>query len=160
MSQLSPKPLVVDGSAFSFGIVAARYNEVYVNGLLEDVLAGLRAAGAAEDSIVIERVPGSNELPVAAKWMVETGKFDAIIALGTVIKGGTQHDKMVADGSNYGLHRLALDSGVCVVNGVIAGNDEAQVEERCTGDMRKGPSFAQCALEMADMRRAYAGGQA
>ena len=155
MSQLSPSPLVIDGSEFRFGIVAARYNDVFVSGLLEKVLERLKEAKVPGSAIVIERVPGSNELPVAAKWMAETGEYDAIIALGTVIKGGTYHDIMVADGSNFGLHKVALETRICIVNGVIAGETEEQVAERCTGAMSKGESFGQCALEMAQLRRGY-----
>ena len=155
MSQLSPEPQKIDGSAFKFGIVAARFNQVYVEGLLQGALNVLMAAGVAESSIAIERVPGSNELPVAAKWMAKSGQFDAVIALGAIIRGGTRHFEMVADGSNLGLHQVALGTEVPVVNGVIVGDTEEDVKERCTGSIPKGGDFGQCALEMAQLRRKY-----
>ncbi|MCH6258870.1 6,7-dimethyl-8-ribityllumazine synthase [Puniceicoccaceae bacterium K14] len=155
MSQLSPKPIEIDGSGFRFGIVAARFNQEFVDGLADGAREVLIAAGVLEDSIVFERVPGSNELPLAAKLMAETGNFDGILALGAIIKGGTRHYEMVADGSNYGLHRVALDTGVPIVNGVIVGDTEEDVKERCIGSIPKGKEFGECALEMATLRRKY-----
>ncbi len=155
MSQLSPEPIKIDGSSFRFGIVAARFNQIYVDGLVDGAREVLRSAGVPEDSIVFERVPGSNELPLASKLLAESKRFDGVIALGAIIKGGTRHYEMVADGSNYGLHRVALDSGVPVVNGVIVGDTEEDVRERCTGSIPKGREFGECALEMAQLRRRY-----
>lgn len=155
MSQLSPEPVHIDGAAYRFGIVAARFNEVYVDGLVDGARTVLLAAGVPEDSIVFERVPGSNELPLAAKLLAESKRFDGVIALGAIIKGGTRHYEMVADGSNYGLHRVALDAGVPVVNGVIVGDTEEDVRERCTGSIPKGKEFGECALEMAQLRSRY-----
>lgn len=155
MSQLSPKPIQIDGSKFRFGIVAARFNQVYVDGLIDGAREILLAAGVSENSIVFERVPGSNELPLAAKLMADTGQFDGVLALGAIIKGGTRHYEMVADGSNYGLHRVALDSGVPIVNGVIVGDTEDDVKERCIGAIPKGKEFGECALEMAILRQKY-----
>jgi len=156
MSHLSPEPQKIDGSAFRFGIVAARFNEVYVDGLLDGVLKVLALAEVGDGSITIERVPGSNELPVAAKWLANSGRFDAIIALGTIIRGGTRHYEMVADGSSLGLHQVALESGISVVNGVIVGDTEEEVKERCIGSIPKGRDFGHCALEMAQLRCKYA----
>lgn len=155
MSQLSPKPIAIDGSDFSVAVVAARYNQVYVDGLLEGAKAVLEEADVKPEQITVERVPGSNELPLAALLLAETGRFDVVVALGAIIAGGTRHYEMVADGSNYGLQRVALQSGVPVVNGVIVGDDEEQVKERCVGKMQKGKEFGQCALEMARLRREY-----
>ncbi|MCL4167672.1 UNVERIFIED_CONTAM: hypothetical protein GTU68_050597 [Idotea baltica] len=155
MSQLSPEPINIDGSSFRFGIVAARFNQVFVDGLVEGARSVLLAAGVADDAVVFERVPGSNELPLAAKLMAETKEFDGIIALGAIIKGGTRHYEMVADGSNFGLHRVALDTGIPIVNGVIVGDTESDVRERCIGSIPKGKEFGECALEMAELRRRY-----
>lgn len=155
MSQLSPSALQIDGSDFRIGVVAARFNEEYVAGLLDGSLAALKGAGVAEDAIVVERVPGSNELPIAAKFMVDSGKFDAVIALGVVIAGGTRHYEMVSDSANYGLQEVAIKSGTPVVAGLIVGDNEEQVRERCIGSIPKGTEFGQCALEMAQLRRNY-----
>lgn len=155
MSQLSPAALQIDGSDFRIGIVAARFNEVYVAGLLDGAVATLKRAGVAESAIVVERVPGSNELPIAAKFLVDSGKFDVVIALGVVIAGGTRHYEMVSDSANYGLQEVAITSGTPVVAGLIVGDKEEQVRERCIGEIPKGSEFGQCALEMAKLRRNY-----
>lgn len=155
MSQLSPAALQIDGSDFRIGIVAARFNEVYVGGLLDGAVATLKQAGVAESAIVVERVPGSNELPIAAKFLVDSGKFDVVIALGVVIAGGTRHYEMVSDSANYGLQEVAITSGTPVVAGLIVGDKEEQVRERCIGSIPKGSEFGQCALEMAKLRRNY-----
>ncbi|EDY82695.1 6,7-dimethyl-8-ribityllumazine synthase [Verrucomicrobiia bacterium DG1235] len=155
MSQLSPAALQIDGSDFRIGIVAARFNEEYVSGLLDGALGTLRQAGVSDEAIVVERVPGSNELPVAAKLMVDSGKFDVVIALGVVIAGGTRHYEMVSDSANYGLQEVAITSGTPVVSGLIVGENEEQVRERCVGSIPKGSEFGQCALEMAKFRRKY-----
>ena len=121
MSRLSPEPSNIDGSDFRIAIVAARYNQIYVDGLLSGVQAALGEAGVLEEKIIVERVPGSNELPIAVQIMVGKGRFDAIIALGVIIAGGTKHFELVADSSNIGLQQVALESGIPVVNGVIVG---------------------------------------
>ena len=155
MSQLTPKTLQIDGSDFRIGIVAARYNEIYVDGLVARAKEALLRASVSEERILVERAPGSVELPLAAQWLAETNDYDAIIALGVVIAGGTRHDEMVADSSNYGLQKVALETGVPIINGIIVGKDEEQVKERCIGEMNKGQEFGQCALEMASLRRKY-----
>lgn len=155
MSLLSPSALQIDGSDFRIGIVAARFNEEYVAGLLAGALDSLKRGGVKEESIVVERVPGSNELPVAAKFLAGSGSFDVVIALGVVIAGGTRHYEMVSDSANYGLQEVAITSGVPVVAGLIVGDTEEQVRERCIGSIPKGSEFGQCALEMASLRRKY-----
>lgn len=155
MSHLSPAELQIDGSGFRFGIVAARFNEEYVGGLLDGALVALETAGVKREAIVVERVPGSNELPVAAKWMAESGSFDAVVALGVVIAGGTRHYEMVSDSANYGLQEVAITTGVPVVAGLIVGDNEEQVRERCVGRIPKGKEFGQCALEMAALRKKF-----
>ena len=154
MSRLSPKPSEIDGSDLSIAIVAARYNEVYVDGLLKGVQAELENAGVPAENVLIERVPGSNELPIAVQMVARKGGYDAIVALGAIIAGGTKHYELLADSSNIGLQQAALETGTPVVNGVIVG-DEEQVKERCVGSIPKSSEFGQCALEMARLRRNY-----
>jgi len=153
MSKQTPKPLSIDANRLRFGIAAARFNAAYVDGLLADAVETLVAAGASEASIDVERTPGSNELPVLALWLARRRRYDAIVALGAVIEGGTRHFEMVADSANWGLQRVALETGVPVVNGVIVGRSEAEAEERCLEPLRKGRDFGQCALEMAALGR-------
>ena len=80
MSRLSPEPASIDGADFKFAIVAARYNQEYVDGLLDGVLSMLSQAGLPDEQVDIERVPGSNELPIAAQMIAGSGKYDVIIA--------------------------------------------------------------------------------
>ncbi len=155
MSTYSPSALPIDGSDFRIGVVASRFNDEYVTGLLDAASKVLLAAGVSESSLIVERVPGTNELPVAARWMAESGSFDAVVALGVVIAGGTRHYEMVSDSANYGLQETALLTGVPIVAGLIVGEDEEQVRERCLGSIPKGAEFGQCALEMAQLRRKY-----
>ncbi|HCR29518.1 MAG TPA: 6,7-dimethyl-8-ribityllumazine synthase [Opitutae bacterium] len=153
MSRLSPEPASIDGADFKVAIVAARYNQTYVEGLLEGVLSALSDSGVPDEQVSIERVPGSNELPIAVQMMAGSERYDVIVALGAIIAGGTRHYEMVADGSNMGLQQVALESGIPVVNGVIVGDSEEQVRERCVGSIPKGKEFGECALEMAHLRR-------
>lgn len=153
MSRLSPEPASIDGADFKVAIVAARYNQTYVEGLLEGVLSALSDSGVPDEQVSIERVPGSNELPIAVQMMAGSERYDVIVALGAIIAGGTRHYEMVADGSNMGLQQVALESGIPVVNGVIVGDSEEQVRERCVGSIPKGKEFGECALEMARLRR-------
>ena len=155
MSRLSPKPSEIDGSDYSVAIIATQFNEVYVDGLLNGVLAELEKAGVSEENVTIERVPGSNELPIAAQLMANKKPYDVIVALGVIIAGGTKHFELVAEGSNIGLQQVALNENTPIVNGVIVGDDEDQVKERCIGSIPKGTEFGQCALEMARLRREY-----
>ena len=155
MSTLSPTALPIDGSEFRVGVVAARFNAPYVEGLLAGVLETLRKAGVPESAVRVERVPGSNELPVIAKYMAESGDFDVVVALGVVIAGGTRHYEMVSDSANYGLQEVAITSGLPVVSGLIVADAEEQARERCIGSIPKGVEFGQCALEMAQLSRKY-----
>lgn len=155
MSNLFPAALQIDGSEFRVGIVAARFNAEYVAGLLEGTLAALKEAGVPENSVVVERVPGSNELPIAAKLLIDAGKLDVVVALGVVIAGGTRHYEMVSDSANYGLQEVAITTGTPVVAGLVVGEDEEQVRERCLGRIAKGAEFGRCSLEMARLRRNY-----
>lgn len=155
MSTLSPTALTVDGSELRVGIVAARFNAAYVEGLLAGVMGRLTAAGVRESNVRLERVPGSNELPVVAKYLAECGAFDVVVALGVVIAGGTRHYEMVSDSANYGLQEVAITTGMPVVSGLIVAENEEQARERCLGPIPKGTEFGQCALEMAQLRRKY-----
>lgn len=153
MSLDPAQPLAVDGAALSVGIVAARYNPRLVQALLDQVVAGLRAAGVKERRIEVVRVPGSNELPVAAQLLLRRRRFDAVVALGVVIRGDTIHYELVAEAASQGLQRVALDARVPVVAGLVVAENAAQAEDRCLGRVDRGAEFARAALEMAALRR-------
>jgi 6,7-dimethyl-8-ribityllumazine synthase len=152
MSRHTPKPLVIDGSAFTFGIACARFNPELVEALLERVLGGLRAAGVKEKLLTVVRVPGSNELPVAAQWLAAR-RPDCVIALGVLLKGGTSHHEVVAQGATVALQQVALAHGIAVINGVVVAETWKQAAARCAGRLDRGAEFARAALEMAALKR-------
>ncbi len=153
MSLDLPPPAPVNGAPFKIGIVAARYNPALVDALLHAVFDGLLAAGVKQRRIELLRVPGSHEVPVAAQGLAASRKHDAVIALGVLIKGGTAHHEVVGIAVTHALQRVALDTGVPVINGVIVVENLKQAEERCAGEINRGMEFARAALEMAALRR-------
>src|SRR5262249_4842333 len=94
-----------------FAVVAARSNERLVQRLVDAALDTLRREGARDEDVELSWVPGSFELPVAASWAADSGRFDAVLAFGVVIRGETEHFRLVADGAAQGLQRVALDTG-------------------------------------------------
>lgn len=156
MSDIDSQPLDTDATGLRFCIVAAQWNETIVDRLVEGALAVLRQQGADDDDVVVRRVPGAFELPVAAMWAARSGDFDAVLAFGCVIKGETEHFRIVADNAAQGLMRVGLDTGVPVLNGVLATYDAAQAESRAGGE--HGNTGSQVAL--AAIRMAYAAEEA
>jgi 6,7-dimethyl-8-ribityllumazine synthase len=143
----------IDGAGFRFGIVAARFNEALVDALLARVIAGLRAAGVREADVALMRVPGSHEVPWAANAFAAGGQCDCVIGLGVLIGGDTNHHEMVGQSVSFALQRVALSTGVPVINGVLVVNSLAQAKARCTGRINRGAEFAAGALEMAALKR-------
>jgi 6,7-dimethyl-8-ribityllumazine synthase len=142
-----------DATGLRFGLVAARFNEAYVRRLVEGALEVLRARGAADTDLTLHWVPGSFELPLAALWLAERGRCDAVLALGVVIRGETEHFRLVADAASSGLMRVMLDTGVPVLNGVLATHDTAQAEARTGGAVgNRGAEIALAAVQMARLR--------
>jgi 6,7-dimethyl-8-ribityllumazine synthase len=153
MSLDAPTHLSIDGSPFTVGVVAARYNARLVEALLSQVTGRLRAAGVKEKRLFVERVPGSNELPSAGQLLLRRRKCDVVVALGVIVRGGTLHYELVAQAATDGLLRVSLDAGVPVITGVVVAENLAQAEERCLGKIDRGAEFAQAALEMAALRK-------
>lgn len=153
MSLSAPSSPVIDGAAFRFGIAAARFNQALVDGLLARVVAGLRAAGVRETNVALLRVPGSHEVPWAANAFAVGGECDCVIGLGVLIAGDTHHHEMVGQSVSLALQRVALHTGVPVINGVLVVNSLAQAKARCVGRINRGAEFAAAALEMAALRR-------
>ncbi len=153
MSLDAPQQMSIDGSTFSVGIVAARFNERLTDALLEQVVAQLRESGVKKKNLHIVRVPGSNELPVAAQLLATRRKLDVVLALGVLIRGGTIHYELIAESATSGLQRVALDAKVPVINGVVVAENLKQAEERCLGKINRGGEFASSALEMAALKR-------
>lgn len=144
-----------DATGLRFVVVAARWNEEAVRRMVDAALGALRRQGAAEEALALWWVPGSHELPVAAAWAAASGEFDAVLAFGVVIRGETEHFRLVADAATQGLQQVALTSGLPVLNGVLAAYDMPQVQARTGGAMGNlGSQVALAAVSMARLRRA------
>ena len=134
----------------SFAIVAARFNDFVVKALLEGALDGIRRHGGA--AVDVAWVPGSYEIPVAARELAGSGRYDAVICLGAVIRGATAHFDYVANGVASGISAVALETGVPIIFGVITTETIEQAIERAGTKMgNKGFEAAASAIEMADL---------
>lgn len=137
-----------------FGIVAARFNEFIVNKLVSGAEDALLRHGAEGDNITLAWVPGAFEIPFAAKQMAHSGKYDAVICLGTVIRGATSHYDYVCNEVSKGVASIGLESGVPVLFGVLTTeNIEQAVERAGTKAGNKGYDSAMAAIEMVDLQR-------
>lgn len=136
-----------------FAIVVSRFNSFIVDALLEGAIGTLQRIGQVKDSdITVVRVPGAYELPLTAKKVAESGKYDAVIAIGAVIRGGTPHFDFVAGEANSGLARVAMDSGIPVAFGVITTDtDEQAIDRAGVKHGNKGAEAALSALEMVNV---------
>lgn len=141
------------GSA-RFGIVLARFNSLIVERLLEGALDTLKRHGAADHALTVVRVPGAYELPLVAQAMAKSGRFDALIALGCVIRGATPHFDYVAGEASKGLAQVALETGIPVSFGVLTTDTIEQAIERAgTKAGNKGADAAMTAIETLDVLR-------
>ncbi|MGE7602718.1 6,7-dimethyl-8-ribityllumazine synthase [Peribacillus sp. NPDC097675] len=140
------------GSGLKVGIVVGRFNEFITSKLLGGALDGLKRHGVDEDDIDIAWVPGAFELPLIAKKLVNTGKYDAVIGLGTVIRGSTTHYDYVCNEAAKGMASVALDTGVPVIFGLLTTeNIEQAIERAGTKSGNKGYEAAVSAIEMANL---------
>jgi 6,7-dimethyl-8-ribityllumazine synthase len=136
----------------TFGIVASRFNDFIVKALLEGALDAVRRHGGDVASVDVVWVPGSYEIPLAAGEMAKTGRYDAVICLGAVIRGSTAHFDYVAGGAANGISSVALQTGIPTIFGVITTETIEQAIERAGTKMgNKGFEAAVSAIEMADL---------
>jgi 6,7-dimethyl-8-ribityllumazine synthase len=143
-----------NASGHRFCLVAARFNEAYVRRLVDAALEVLRGRGAADQDLEVMWVPGSFELPLACSLAARTGRYDAVLAFGVLIQGETEHFRLVAESATEGLQRVALDTGVPVLDGVLATRDAAQAAARTGGALgNRGADVALAAVQMAELRR-------
>ncbi|SHK50316.1 6,7-dimethyl-8-ribityllumazine synthase [Paramaledivibacter caminithermalis] len=139
-----------------FGVIVARFNEFIGSKLLSGALDGLKRHGVKEDDIEITWVPGAFEIPLVAKKMAVTKKYDAVICLGTVIRGATPHFDYVASEVSKGIASVSLDTEVPVIFGVLTTNTIEQAIERAgTKAGNKGYEAAITAIEMANLLREF-----
>jgi len=147
---------IVEGQITARGrkvaIVAARFNDFIVSSLLKGATASWVEHGGAAEDLLVARVPGAFELPVVARKLAASGRWDAVIALGCVIRGDTPHFEYVAGECARGLNLVALETGVPVIFGVLTVETVDQALERAaTTEANKGGESMDTALEMADL---------
>ncbi|UVW30096.1 6,7-dimethyl-8-ribityllumazine synthase [Massilia sp. H6] len=136
------------GEGLRIGIVQARFNADVGHGLLSSCLAELKRLGVADEDILHITVPGALEIPLALQKMAETQQFDALVALGAVIRGETYHFELVSNESGAGITRIGLDYGMPIANAVLTTENDEQAEARMA---EKGLEAARVAVEMSNL---------
>lgn len=138
----------LEGEGLRVAIVQARFNEPVGEAQREACVAELAALGVDLSDIYLATVPGALEIPLTLSQLAETGRFDALIALGAVIRGETYHFEVVSNESAAGISRVALEFHIPVANGVLTVDTDAQAMARAS---EKGKDCARCAVEMANL---------
>jgi 6,7-dimethyl-8-ribityllumazine synthase len=141
-------PVSTRGDNLRVGIVVSRFNRPIGEGLLAGALRALQEAGVHDDDIVIASVPGALETSMALQSLAQSDDYDALVALGAVIRGETYHFEIVANESARGVSEVALEFGIPVGNGILTCDTDAQAEARMDA---KGFEAAQAALELANL---------
>jgi 6,7-dimethyl-8-ribityllumazine synthase len=143
------------GKGLRFALVVGRFNEFISTRLLDGALDNLRRHETADEDIDVAWVPGAFEIPLVARKLASSGRYDAVVCLGAVIRGGTPHFDYVAAETTKGIAKAGLDTGVPVVFGVLTTDSVEQAVERAgTKAGNKGWAAATTALEMANLLRA------
>ena len=144
----------LDATGMRFAVVASRWNDLVTSRLLRGAVECLARRGAPESSVTIVRVPGSWEIPLAARKAARSGRFDAVVALGALVRGETSHFEVLADAVATGLSEVSRDTGVPVGFGVLTAETLEQAIERAGGKMgNKGIEAAEAAIEMVRVLR-------
>lgn len=138
----------LNGDDLRIGIVQARFNQELTDKLAESCRAELTRLGVAEPHIVQVQVPGALEIPIALQAMAESGDFDALVALGCIIRGETYHFELVANESGAGVTRVSLDGQLPIANAILTVENEQQAWARAE---EKGRDAARVAIEMANL---------
>ncbi|MCC6386065.1 MAG: 6,7-dimethyl-8-ribityllumazine synthase [Dehalococcoidia bacterium] len=150
----------IEGSANGEGlrvcIVSARWNSFVTEKLTEGAVATLKECGLRDEDVTVARVPGAFEVPTAAAWAARSGRFDAVICIGAVIRGETAHFEYVAGGATDGIGDVSRDTGVPVIFGVLTVDSVQQALDRAGGkEGHKGEEAARAAIEMANLRKLF-----
>lgn len=142
------------GKGLRIGIVVSRFNELITKNLLSGAIDGLQRHGVDPKDIAVAWVPGAFDIPVAAKVMAFSGKYDALICLGAVIRGATPHFDFISGQATNGIGRVSYESGIPVIFEVLTTNTVEEALERAGSKSgNKGFDGALCAIEMADLLR-------
>ena len=145
------------GAGMSVGIVMARFNQDIGEGLMSACTAELHRLGVAASDIEIATVPGALEIPLALQTMAQTNRFNALIALGAVIRGETYHFEVVSNDSSRGIMEVQLDTGIPIANGILTCENDEQAMARTH---EKGSDCARTAVEMVNLLQALGERQA
>ncbi len=146
---------VLNAKGFRFGLVVSRFNNFITERLLEGALDALRRHGGKEENLEIVRVPGSFEIPLLAKQMASSGRFDAVICLGALIRGGTIHFDVLSAEVTKGVAQVGLETGIPITFGVITTDTLEQAIERAGTKMgNKGWEAAESAIELVNLLKA------
>jgi 6,7-dimethyl-8-ribityllumazine synthase len=137
-----------DGAGRRVGIVLSRFNPEIGDGLLAGALRALREAAVSEGDVVVASVPGALEIPLVLQRFAQTRRYDALVALGAVIRGDTYHFEIVANESASGVAAVQLDSGIPIGNGILTCDTDEQARARMD---TKGYEATQAALELANL---------
>ncbi|MRW87414.1 6,7-dimethyl-8-ribityllumazine synthase [Pseudoduganella sp. FT26W] len=138
----------LNGEDLRIGVVQARFNEDICHGLLSACLAELKHLGVADEDVLHVTVPGALEVPLVLQKMAESQQFDALIALGAIIRGETYHFELVSNESGAGITRIGLDYGIPIANAILTTENDEQAEVRMAV---KGADAARVAVEMANL---------
>lgn len=149
---------VLLGKGLKFGLVIARFNDFITGKLLEGAQDALLRHGVGDDDVDIAWTPGSFEIPPVAMKLARTGRYDAVICLGAVIRGGTPHFEYIAAELSKGIAQVAMETGVPIIHGVITADTLEQAIERAGTKMgNKGFDAATNAIEMANLYKGLSG---
>ena len=140
----------LDGTSLKIGVVMARFNLDVCEGLLSACVTELQRLGVAAEDITLATVPGALEIPLTLQTLAQSDTFDALIALGAVIRGETYHFEVVSNDACRALMEVQLDTGIPVANGILTCEDDDQALARM---QQKGTDCAQAAVEMANLLR-------
>ena len=142
----------LNSTGLKFAIVASRFNDFVTNRLLEGAMDALERTGAVESDLVIVKVPGSFEIPLAAKKLAGSGKYDAVICLGTLIRGETPHFEYISSEVTKGIAMVSLESRIPVIFGVLTADSMEQAIDRAgLKSGNKGYEAAMAAVEMVNL---------
>ncbi|ESS40687.1 MULTISPECIES: 6,7-dimethyl-8-ribityllumazine synthase [Burkholderia] len=141
----------LEGDGLRIGIVQSRFNEPVCNGLADACVEELERLGVTGEDVLLVSVPGALEIPLALQKLAESGQFDALIALGAVIRGETYHFELVSNESGAGITRIGLDFNLPIANAVLTTENDEQAVARMT---EKGRDAARVAVEMANLTMA------
>jgi 6,7-dimethyl-8-ribityllumazine synthase len=146
------------GKGLKFVVVISRFNEVITGRLLDGARDAFQRHGVADADIDVAWTPGAFEIPMVAKKLAQTGRYNAVVCLGAVIRGGTPHFEYVASEVNKGIAQVALETGVPIIQGVITADTLEQAIERAGAkEGNRGFAAAVSAIEMANLMKSMAG---